>query len=514
MAKKEEESAPVDFNSIYENFVSNIVTECEKADGINNSLDDGYYVPTGLHVLDFILNGGVRSGWFTTVGYEASGKSALAVKMLGGLAHDKIPGYYLDPENSLNTESACSIMNIKSVDEVFGVRSPTGKGWEVPPVIRYSPENILETVFTFMKRILLNLPDKIYRQETKKWYYVFTKEKKEVAMMKALGLKPIQKLYSETGKYWCEAPNGRFQYAFFIDSLANLTTSAVGEEEDGGSNAMALDARAFSKYVKTVRGLLRRKHAVVIAINQLRDKPGVMFGSPQYEPGGNSLKYACDCRNELSTRVVPPGWESGVTDAGGRTTTFGQEDSVEGKGVDKYVYKNIKNTKNKAGTPFRQGWCRLWISDYQGLRRGFDPVFDCLKYLESTKQLKIKNIAGRREITFAPGIISLKKVMQYEDFKKLIIAEVFNKPEIAESVLKEYELESNPNFNKLCDEQLRSGEIFTKMLTIEDGDSSIETKSLDELNEDELQEEVDDLDEMDVSSKNKNLDSIDDDIDF
>ena len=83
-----------------------------------------------------------------------------------------------------------------------------------------------------MKRILLNLPDKVYRQETKKWYYVFTKEKKEVAMMKALGLKPVQKLYSETGKYWCEAPNGRFQYAFFIDSLANLSTSAVGEEED------------------------------------------------------------------------------------------------------------------------------------------------------------------------------------------------------------------------------------------------------------------------------------------
>ena len=83
-----------------------------------------------------------------------------------------------------------------------------------------------------------------------------------------------------------------------------------------------------------------------------------------------------------------------------------------------------------------------------------------------------------------------------------------------EKILKEYELESNPNFNKLCDEQLRSGEIFTKMLTIEDSDSSIETKSLDELNEDELQEEVDELDEMDVSSKNKNLDSIDDDIDF
>ena len=75
--KVETKSAP-DFSSIYANYISDIVTECEKADGINNSLDDGYYIPTGLHMFDFINNGGIRAGWFTTIGYEQSGKSALA----------------------------------------------------------------------------------------------------------------------------------------------------------------------------------------------------------------------------------------------------------------------------------------------------------------------------------------------------------------------------------------------------------------------------------------------------
>ena len=506
--KVETKSAP-DFSSIYANYISDIVTECEKADGINNSLDDGYYIPTGLHMFDFINNGGIRAGWFTTIGYEQSGKSALAVKMLGGLAKEKIPGYYIDSENSLNTESACSIMNIPSVDEVFGVRSPTGKGWEIPPIIRYTPENILETDFTFMKRILLNLPDKIYRQESKKWYFVFSREKKDMEKMKAFGLSPDRKLYSETGKYWCEAPDGKFQFAFFIDSLANLVPSVMGAEDEG-SNAMSLDARAFSKYIKPVRGLLRRKHAVVLAVNQLRDKPGVMYGPAQYEPGGNAIKFATDVRNELSTRAVPAGWDAGKTESGTATSKYGEEPSVEGKGRDLYVYKYIKNTKQKNGVPFREGWCRLWISDFTEKRRGFDPVFDCLKYLEKTKQLTMKRVAGRKELTFSKEIVDLDTVMQYEDFKALVIAEVFGNSKIAEPVLEKYGLKENPNFDKFCSDQLKSGSIFEKMLTVSDN-SLVSTDSEDEnvLNENEL-EEMDATEEL----KGNSLDDIDDEIDF
>lgn len=505
------EESSLNFDEIYSRYVSDIISDSEKAEGISNSLDDGFYIGTGLHVLDFILNGGIRSGWFTTIGLEQSGKSALAVKMLGALAKEKVPGYYIDAENSLNTESACSIMNIKDISSVFGVRSPTGKGWEIPPVIRYTPENILETVFKFMKRILLSLPDKIYRQETKKWYLVFGREKDELAAMKTLGLKHSQKLYSETGRYWCEVPDGKFQFAFFIDSLANLVTSEIGEEADGESKAMALDARAFSKYVKAVRGLLRRKHAVVIAINQLREKPAVMYGPATYEPGGNALKFATDCRNELSTRAVPQGWDAGKLESGTATTKFGEEPSVEGKGTDRYVYKYINNTKAKAGTPFRSGWCRLWISDFEGRRRGFDPVFDCFKYLEQTGQVTLKRVAGRKELAFIPNILKLDgQVMQWEDFKALIIAEVFDKPSVAEAALTKYKLECNPNFNDICSKQLQSGEIFEKMVTLkqEEKVSDTENKEIEDL---ELMEESS---PVNVDKKVSDDFDIDDDIEF
>ena len=488
-----EQEIPLNFDEIYTRYVSDIISDSEKAEGISNSLDDGFYIGTGLHVLDFILNGGIRSGWFTTIGLEQSGKSALAVKMLGALAKEKVPGYYIDAENSLNTESACSIMNIKDISSVFGVRSPTGKGWEIPPVIRYTPENILETVFKFMKRILLSLPDKIYRQETKKWYLVFGREKDEMATMKALGLKHSQKLYSETGRYWCEVPDGKFQFAFFIDSLANLVTAEVGEDADGESKAMALDARAFSKYVKVVRGLLRRKHAVVIAINQLREKPAVMYGPATYEPGGNALKFATDCRNELSTRAVPQGWDAGKLDSGTSTTKFGEEPSVEGKGTDRYVYKYINNTKAKAGTPFRSGWCRLWINDFEDKRRGFDPVFDCFKYLEQTKQVVLNRVAGRKELNFKnANLCDIKGVMQWEDFKRLIIAEVFEKPEVCKETLEKYGLETNPNFNEQCSKQLQTGEVFENMVTVKQEDDAKLEKSEDvELDEPVVGKETD-----------------------
>lgn len=484
----------LDFDSIYSKYISDVISDCEKSEGISNSLDKGYYIGTGLHVLDFILNGGIRSGWFTTIGLEQSGKSALAVKMLGALAKEKIPGYYIDAENSLDTESACSIMNIDDVSSVFGVRSPTGKGWEVPPIIRYTSENILETVFKFMKRILLGLPDKIYRHETNKWYLVFDRNKQDVAMKDALQLKHSQKLYSETGRYWCEVPDGKFQFAFFIDSLANLVTSEVGNEADGESNAMALDARAFSKYVKTVRGLLRRKHAVVIAINQLREKPLVMYGPSTYEPGGNALKFAVDCRNELSSRSVPAEWPKGKLDSGSETTKFGEEPSVEGKGVDKYVYKYINNTKAKAGTPFRNGWCRLWFSDYKGKRRGFDPVFDCFKYLETTNQVTMKRVAGRRELAFTSDIFPADKILQWQDFKTLVISEVYNNPDLCRDVLAKYDLEGNPMFDQKCSQQLKNGDIFEKMLTLTENSHSSSMQQ-DDQDFDEDIDQPDDLDE-------------------
>ena len=122
----------------------------------------------------------------------------------------------------------------------------------------------------------------------------------------------------------------------------------------------------------------------------------------------------------------------------------------------------------------------------------------------------MKRVAGRKELTFSKEIADLDTVMQYEDFKALVIAEVFGNSKISEPVLEKYGLKENPNFDKFCSDQLKSGSIFEKMLTVSDN-SLVSTDSEDEnvLNEDEL-EEMDATEEL----KGNSLDDIDDEIDF
>lgn len=460
----------LDFDSIMLNYTTKVFEECEKKDQITASIDDGYRMSTSLLALDMIMNGGIRSGWVTSLGLEASGKSSLAIKMMGSLAKQHIPSYFIDAEGALDTEYACAIAGINDITEYFGRKSPTGKGYEVPPKIRYTDENILEKVFRFIKRILLNLPDKVFRQDTGKWYLKFTRDKSDMEMMKALGLKHDTKLYTQTGQYWCEVPHGKFQAAFIIDSLPALVTSEVGEESDKESKAIALDARAFAKEVKPVRGLLRRKHAVVLAVNQLRDNPGVVYGPSTYEPCGNAVKFCSDVRNQLTTRSVKEGWQKAKVD-GYESSAIGAEASAEVEGAeDRYVYKHIKNIKNKRGIPFRSGWVRLWISDYNGKARGFDPVFDCFSYLEMTRQATLKRVAGRRELTGLESVIPglQAPIVDWLDFKRLIIGEYFNKPELVKAFMEKFNLTEEPNVMNKCFKQVETGEAFDKLIDIKE----------------------------------------------
>ena len=76
MAKKATPEFSPDFNNLMLNYVSTILDECEKKDQISSVIDDGYVMPTGLLVLDWIMNGGIRSGWITTIGPEQSAKTS------------------------------------------------------------------------------------------------------------------------------------------------------------------------------------------------------------------------------------------------------------------------------------------------------------------------------------------------------------------------------------------------------------------------------------------------------
>lgn len=492
MVKQKETEAPENnIQSLMLNYLSDIMDEAEKKEQMSSVIDSGYFLSTGLLTFDMVMNGGIRSGWTTSYGMEQSGKTSLAVKIMGSLVKENIPGYYLDAEGSLNTDYTCAIANISDVEEYFGRRSPKGKGYEIIPKIRYTSENGMNRVFRFMHRILLQLPDKLYRQENNKWYYVFDKKVKEQEeMMKKLGLKPDAKLTAASGRYWCEAPDGKFQVVFILDSLPALEPEELSENADKENNQMAYKARMMSKAASPVRGLLRNKHAVFLPINQMRAAPGVMFGPAEYEPCGNFVKFASDVRNELVSVSVPDWFPKGhLDDTGSETKQYGDEPSVEGTGKDRYMYKKIKNTKNKNGTPYRRGMVRIWSSDYQGKCRGFDSVYDTLMYLEYTKQIQLLKTGGRREISglekFIPELAG-KKPVDYMDFKRYIIGKETNNEALLTAFLENtglrdiVKVEDLPDIRKICFEQIRTGEAFDLMLVQVDSVKEIQEPDINE----------------------------------
>lgn len=115
-----------------------------------------------------------------------------------------------------------------------------------------------------------------------------------------------------------------------IDSVAALTPRAELEGEMGDSH-MALQARLMSQALRKLSGSISKTKCIVIFINQLRMKIGVMFGNPETTTGGNALKFYASVR--LDIRRIGQ-IKSGNDVIGART--------------------RIKVVKNKLAPPFRQ----------------------------------------------------------------------------------------------------------------------------------------------------------------
>lgn len=114
-----------------------------------------------------------------------------------------------------------------------------------------------------------------------------------------------------------------------IDSVAALVPKAEIEGEMGDSK-MGLHARLMSQALRKLTGTISKTGCCCIFINQLRDKIGVMFGSPETTTGGNALKFYASVR--LDIRRI-----SQIKDA----------DEVSGNRV------KVKVVKNKLAPPFR-----------------------------------------------------------------------------------------------------------------------------------------------------------------
>ena len=103
-----------------------------------------------------------------------------------------------------------------------------------------------------------------------------------------------------------------------IDSVASLIPKAELEGEITDHNIAGI-ARMLGKSTKQLRAAITKSRCVVLFINQLRDKPGVMFGNPEVTPGGRAVKFASDFRvdirkgSQLKEGEIVYGFESHCT---------------------------------------------------------------------------------------------------------------------------------------------------------------------------------------------------------
>jgi recombination protein RecA len=115
-----------------------------------------------------------------------------------------------------------------------------------------------------------------------------------------------------------------------IDSVAALVPKAELDGEIGDTH-VGLQARMMSQAMRKLTGAISKAKAVVIFINQIREKIGVMFGSPETTPGGRALKFYSSCRVDVR-----------------RMTTLKEGENTIG------MRMKVKIVKNKVAPPFRQ----------------------------------------------------------------------------------------------------------------------------------------------------------------
>ena len=115
-----------------------------------------------------------------------------------------------------------------------------------------------------------------------------------------------------------------------VDSVAALVPKAEIDGDMGDSH-IGLQARLMSQALRKLAGTINKTNAIIIFINQLREKVGVMFGNPETTAGGRALKYYASVRMDIR-----------------RVESIKQDGAVVGNRT------KVKVVKNKVAPPFRE----------------------------------------------------------------------------------------------------------------------------------------------------------------
>lgn len=115
-----------------------------------------------------------------------------------------------------------------------------------------------------------------------------------------------------------------------VDSVAALTPKAEIEGDMGDSH-VGLQARLMSQALRKLTGTVKQSNTLLVFINQIRMKIGVMFGNPETTTGGNALKFYCSVRLDIR-----------------RTGAVKQGEEIVGNET------RVKVVKNKVAPPFKQ----------------------------------------------------------------------------------------------------------------------------------------------------------------
>lgn len=163
-----------------------------------------------------------------------------------------------------------------------------------------------------------------------------------------------------------------------IDSVAALTPRAEIEGEMGDSH-IGLQARLMSQALRKITHNLSKTQTICVFINQLREKIGVMFGSPETTPGGRALKFYSSVR--LDIRRIES-IKDGAEITGSRT--------------------RVKVVKNKVAPPFKQAEFDIMYGtgiSLEGCICDLGVEFDVLKKSGAWFQYNGDNIGQGREKT-------------------------------------------------------------------------------------------------------------------